>query len=32
MGEGSFQPEICNRMHCLMPEAVMKEFGPVAGI
>lgn len=32
VGEGSFQPGICNRMQCLVPEAVMKESGPVAGI
>lgn len=32
VGEGSFQPGICNRMHCLVPEAVMEEFGAVAGI
>lgn len=31
MGEGSFQAGICSRMHCLVPEAVMKEFGPVLG-
>lgn len=26
MGEGSFQPGIYNRIHCLLPEAIMKEL------
>lgn len=26
VGEGSFQPGIYNRIHCLLPEAIMKEL------